>query len=35
MIAGHPWWFWVALAVAIGAALYLGKGLGEAITAEA
>jgi len=35
MIYGHQWYWWGAVVVAIGAALYLGKGLGEAITADA
>jgi hypothetical protein len=34
-IYGHPWYWWIAVIVVIGAALYLGKGLGEAVAADA
>jgi hypothetical protein len=35
MVYGHQWYWWIAVVVVIGAALYLGKGLGEAIAGEA
>jgi hypothetical protein len=34
-IYGHPWYWWLAVIIVIGAMLYLGKELGEAIADKA
>ncbi len=30
-IYGHPWYWWVAIIIVVGALLYLGKEIGEAV----